>query len=79
MRDGEGGVEGADGDGARGARGAEGGAGDGLAAAQALDRKLWQPPWLLLLAQLIVYSAELNVVLSQGRWPRELREQNQME
>jgi YihY family inner membrane protein len=33
--------------------------------------------WLLLLAQLVVYSAELNVVLSQGSWPRELREENQ--
>jgi YihY family inner membrane protein len=35
--------------------------------------------WLLLLAQLVIYSAELNVVLSQDRWPRELREENQTE
>jgi membrane protein len=29
--------------------------------------------WLLLLAQLVVYSAELNVVLAEGSWPRPLR------
>jgi YihY family inner membrane protein len=32
--------------------------------------------WLLLLAQLVIYSAELNVVLAQRRWPRSLREKN---
>jgi YihY family inner membrane protein len=35
--------------------------------------------WLLLLAQLVVYSAELNVVLSQGCWPRRFREENHTE
>jgi uncharacterized BrkB/YihY/UPF0761 family membrane protein len=33
--------------------------------------------WLLLLAQLVIYAAELNVVLSQHRWPRALREEKQ--
>ncbi|MDQ1425362.1 MAG: hypothetical protein QOD72_2860 [Acidimicrobiaceae bacterium] len=32
--------------------------------------------WLLLLGQLVLYAAELNVVLTQSRWPRSLREEN---
>jgi YihY family inner membrane protein len=31
--------------------------------------------WLLLLAQLVIVAAELNVVLAEGRWPRALREE----
>jgi YihY family inner membrane protein len=31
--------------------------------------------WLLLLAQLVIYSAELNVVLARKGWPRTLRDE----
>jgi YihY family inner membrane protein len=31
--------------------------------------------WLLLLAQLVIYAAELNVVLAERRWPRPLRDE----
>jgi YihY family inner membrane protein len=31
--------------------------------------------WLLLLAQLVLYAAELNVVLARGLWPRSLRQE----
>jgi YihY family inner membrane protein len=33
--------------------------------------------WLLLVAQLVIYAAELNVVLSERRWPVALREEKQ--